>query len=55
MKVLSRMSSTGNTRLMVVEAGHLAGIVTLKDLLRFLSLKMDLEGDEPEPHTHRSM
>lgn len=43
MKVLSVMSRTGNTRLLVVENGKLAGIVTLKDMLGFLSLKIDLE------------
>ncbi len=45
MKTLSRMNQTGNSRLLVVDGEHLVGIVTLKDLLRFLSLKMDLEGD----------
>jgi Zn-dependent protease/predicted transcriptional regulator len=45
-KALSLMSSTGNSRLMVLEGNKLQGIVTLKDLLKFLSLKIDLEGDE---------
>ncbi len=40
---LSRMQRTGNTRMMVVEKGHLVGIVALKDMLRLLELKMDLE------------
>jgi CBS domain-containing protein len=31
------------SRLLVVEKGHLVGIVTLKDLLNFLSLKVELE------------
>jgi len=38
------MSQTGNSRLLVVDQGKLVGIVSLKDLLRFLSLKLDLEG-----------
>jgi CBS domain-containing protein len=42
--VLSTMTRTGNSRLMVVDQDRLVGIVTLKDLLHFLSLKMDLEG-----------
>jgi len=29
---------------MVVEADKLVGIVTLKDMLKFLDLKIDLEG-----------
>jgi Zn-dependent protease len=44
-KALSMMSNTGNSRLMVLDGGKLEGIVTLKDLLRFLALKIDLEGD----------
>jgi Zn-dependent protease/CBS domain-containing protein len=43
-KALSIMSRTGNSRLMVVDAGRLVGIVTLKDMLKFLDLKIDLEG-----------
>ncbi len=43
MKALSIMNRTGNSRLMVVEGGHLVGIITLKDMLRFLNLKLDLE------------
>jgi Zn-dependent protease len=43
MKVLGRMSGSGNSRLLVTEGGDLRGLVALKDLLRFLSLKMDLE------------
>jgi len=41
---LALMSRTGNSRLMVVEKERLVGIIALKDLLEFLSLKMDLEG-----------
>jgi len=48
LKVLSTMSRSGNTRLLVVENDRLVGIVTLKDLLRFLSLKLDLEESEVE-------
>jgi CBS domain-containing protein len=40
------MTRTGNSRLMVLDRGQLVGVVTLKDLLRFLSLKLDLEGTE---------
>lgn len=43
-KALSIMSKTGNSRLMVVEDGRLLGIIALKDLLEFLSVKLDLEG-----------
>jgi len=41
---LALMSRTGNSRLMVVDGERLVGIIALKDLLEFLSLKMDLEG-----------
>jgi Zn-dependent protease len=40
---LSLMTRTGSSRLMVVDKGTLVGIVALKDLLRFLSLKLELE------------
>ncbi|MCJ7764435.1 MAG: CBS domain-containing protein, partial [Thiovulaceae bacterium] len=40
---LSQMSESGLSRLLVVEQGELVGIVTLKDLLEFLALKMEFE------------
>jgi len=43
MTALSAMSRTGISRLMVAEGDRLLGILTLKDLLRFFSLKMELE------------
>jgi Zn-dependent protease/CBS domain-containing protein len=43
MEALSTMSRTKNSRLMVVEGDQLIGVITLKDLLSFLSLKLDLE------------
>ncbi len=39
----SIMRRSGRSRLLVVEAGRLVGILSLKDLLGFLSLKVDLE------------
>ena len=39
------MNRTGNSRLMVVERGQLVGVITLKDMLKFLDLKIDLEGE----------
>jgi predicted transcriptional regulator len=44
-KALARMNQTGVSRLLVVENGRLVGLVTLKDLLAFLSLKVELEED----------
>lgn len=38
------MSRAEESRLLVVEEGRLVGILTLEDLLRFLSLKQELEG-----------
>jgi Zn-dependent protease/predicted transcriptional regulator len=40
---LSRMNQTGQSRLMVTENSRLVGILALKDLLEFLSLKVELE------------
>jgi len=40
---LNKMSETGFSRLLVVEHKKIVGIITLKDLLEYLALKMDLE------------
>ena len=45
MKALSRMNRGRTSRLMVVEDGRLRGILSLKDLLDFLSLKIELEDE----------
>ena len=43
LQALSIMNRTGSSRLMVVEGDRLVGIIALKDLLQFLSLKLSLE------------
>lgn len=43
MEVLSRMSRNRSSRLLVVDGGRLVGIIALKDLLEFFSLKIELE------------
>ena len=43
LEALSRMSRSGASRLMVVDGDRLLGILSLKDLLRFFSLKVELE------------
>jgi CBS domain-containing protein len=40
---LNRMSEIGLSRLLVVEHKKVVGIITLKDLLEYLALKMELE------------
>ena len=42
-KALAMMNQSGVSRLLVVEHGRLVGLVTLKDLLDFFSLKVELE------------
>ena len=42
-KALGLMSRTGNRRIMVVKNGQLMGIISSKDLLSYISEKMDLE------------
>jgi Zn-dependent protease/CBS domain-containing protein len=42
-EALNTLSKTGASRLLVVEDGTLLGIVALKDLMRFLQLKLDLD------------
>jgi len=43
LRALSRMSRTGDSRLLVVDGDRLLGILALKDLLQFFTLKMELE------------
>jgi Zn-dependent protease/predicted transcriptional regulator len=45
-EALSLMNRTGASRLMVVDGDRLAGIVSLKDMLKFLSLKIELGEEE---------
>ncbi|MBD3331443.1 CBS domain-containing protein, partial [candidate division GN15 bacterium] len=40
---LAKMRRTGNSRMLVTRGNDLVGIVALKDMLEFLSLKVDLE------------
>jgi Zn-dependent protease len=43
MEALSRMSRSGRSRLLVAQGDRLLGILSLKDLLKFFSLRMELE------------
>jgi Zn-dependent protease len=45
MQALAKMQNTGSSRLLVVEGDQLMGIVSLKDLLAFLDLKLELEDE----------
>ena len=40
---LNKMNESGYTRLLVVEHSKIVGIITLKDLLEYIALKMELE------------
>ncbi len=44
-EAFQRMNQYQVSRLMVVRDGTLQGILALKDLMKFLSMKLDLEGD----------
>lgn len=46
MRAIAMMTRTGSSRLLVVDGDRLVGIVSLKDMLKFLALKLDLEGEE---------
>lgn len=43
---LSLMNTSGDSKLLVVSGTKLVGILTLRDLLGFLALKLDLEGED---------
>ncbi len=49
MEALEKMQRTGSSRLLVTEGDRLVGMVSLKDLLRFLNLKLELEGRDNVP------
>jgi Zn-dependent protease len=46
LKALSLMNRTGNSRLMVVDNDRLVGIISLKDIMGFLSVRLELDGTE---------
>jgi Zn-dependent protease len=50
--ILSKMQRTGSSRLLVTEGDRLLGIVSLKDLLRYLTLKLELEQNGPATNSH---
>ena len=43
-EALARMSRTGQRRLMVVDEGRLLGVIAMADLVKYLALKVELEG-----------
>jgi Zn-dependent protease/CBS domain-containing protein len=43
MQALAKMTAADTSRLMVVDGGQLRGVLGLKDLMRFISLKTELE------------
>ena len=42
-KALALMQRTGRSRLLVAEGGKLAGVISLKDIMGYIALKLDLE------------
>jgi hypothetical protein len=40
------MNRTGKSRLLALEGGRLVGVAALKDLLKHLSLRIELEEDD---------
>jgi len=58
LEVLNKMQRNGSSRLLVTEGDRLVGIITLTDLLGYLSLMNELEGFEENrtgslPSRHR--
>jgi Zn-dependent protease/CBS domain-containing protein len=49
MEALGKMQRSGSSRLLVTEGGRLLGLISLKDLLRFLDTKLVLESEEEPP------
>ena len=54
-QALAQLGKTGQSRLMVVDRDRLLGVLALKDLMGFLTAKLDLEDTSlpgPFPHPH---
>jgi Zn-dependent protease/predicted transcriptional regulator len=45
-QALEKMNRVGSSRLMVIDRGKLVGILALRDLLKFLAIKLDMEPSE---------
>lgn len=52
-KALKIMNRTGNSRLLVVEGDRLVGIIALKDMLKLMALKMELNDFEKKDSNHK--
>ena len=50
MNALTKMSRGEDHRLMVVDGNKLVGVISLKDMLKFLSLKLELGNDQEAAH-----
>jgi Zn-dependent protease/CBS domain-containing protein len=50
---LGKMQRTGSSRLLVTEGDRLVGILSLKDLMHFMRVKLDLENDRPDDDGHQ--
>jgi CBS domain-containing protein len=46
LRALAQMQQTGSSRLLVTDGDRLVGIVSLKDLMQFLDLKLELCGED---------
>lgn len=46
-EAMDKFAKGQTSRLMVVREGHLVGILALRDLMKFLAMKNELEGDGP--------
>lgn len=46
LKALSLMNRTGNSRLMVLDGDRLVGVISLKDIMGYLAVRMDLGEEE---------
>jgi len=49
MEALQHMRESGNSRLLVLDNGALAGLVTMKDIVAFLSFRLEVEQNIDNP------
>ncbi len=54
-EAFQRMAKSGNRRLLVADDGRLAGILSMRDMMEYLAIRMDLEGEDSGPFTGAMM
>lgn len=55
LQALKRMGEGGASRFLVVDKGRLVGIVTMRDILNFMAVRLELENRTPPPAVRQAL